>query len=138
MRCIRGIPMARTAPGVRLCVRIRVDGAGYELHSVSHIKNRASSPPAMTPRADIRNSPHAGKSRLRDATRPIVLSKPAQFTWHDACPRRRRNRYSKDPDMTPDIKRILVPLDFSTNSQCALDYAHALASKFDAALHLVH
>ena len=40
--------------------------------------------------------------------------------------------------MTPDIKRILVPLDFSANSKRALDYAHGLALKFDAALHLVH
>ncbi len=40
--------------------------------------------------------------------------------------------------MTPDIKRILVPVDFSANSQRALDYAHGLALKFDAALHLVH
>lgn len=40
--------------------------------------------------------------------------------------------------MTPDIKRILVPLDFSANSQRALDYACGLAVKFDAALHLVH
>ena len=29
--------------------------------------------------------------------------------------------------MTPDIKRILVPLDFSSNSSRALDYAHGLA-----------
>lgn len=40
--------------------------------------------------------------------------------------------------MTPDIKRILVPLDFSANSRRALDYAQWLAVKFDAALHLVH
>lgn len=40
--------------------------------------------------------------------------------------------------MTPDIKRILVPLDFSANSSRALDYAHGLAAKFDAAIHLVH
>ena len=40
--------------------------------------------------------------------------------------------------MTPDIKRILVPLDFSSNSARALDYAHGLAQNFDAALHLVH
>ena len=40
--------------------------------------------------------------------------------------------------MTPDIKRILVPLDFSTNSALALDYAYGLAQKFAAALHLVH
>ncbi|HEX6162499.1 MAG TPA: universal stress protein [Vicinamibacterales bacterium] len=40
--------------------------------------------------------------------------------------------------MTPDIKRILVPLDFSVNSKRALDYAHGLALKFDAAIHLVH
>ena len=36
------------------------------------------------------------------------------------------------------LKRILVPLDFSANSTRALDYAYALAQKFDAALHLVH
>lgn len=40
--------------------------------------------------------------------------------------------------MTPEIKRILVPIDFSSNSQLALDYARGLASRFDAALHLVH
>ena len=40
--------------------------------------------------------------------------------------------------MTPDIKQILVPLDFSVNSDRALDYAKGLARKFDAALHLVH
>ena len=40
--------------------------------------------------------------------------------------------------MTPDIKRILVPLDFSANSVRALDYAYRLALKFDASLHLVH
>ena len=40
--------------------------------------------------------------------------------------------------MTTDIKRILVPVDFSTNSRRALDYAHGLATKFEAALHLVH
>jgi len=40
--------------------------------------------------------------------------------------------------MTPDIKRILVPLDFSVNSNRALDYALGVALKFDAALHLVH
>jgi universal stress protein A len=40
--------------------------------------------------------------------------------------------------MTPDIRRILVPLDFSPNSTWALDYAHFLARRFNAALHLVH
>jgi nucleotide-binding universal stress UspA family protein/mono/diheme cytochrome c family protein len=40
--------------------------------------------------------------------------------------------------MTPDIKRILVPLDFSANSARALDYAAGLAQKFGAAIHLVH
>jgi nucleotide-binding universal stress UspA family protein/mono/diheme cytochrome c family protein len=40
--------------------------------------------------------------------------------------------------MTPDIKRILVPLDFSTNSSRALDYAYGLAGKFGASIHLVH
>ena len=40
--------------------------------------------------------------------------------------------------MTPDIKRILVPLDFSTSSRRALDYAVGVARQFDASLHLVH
>ena len=40
--------------------------------------------------------------------------------------------------MTPDIKRILVPLDFSSNSRLALDYAYGLARKLGAALHLIH
>jgi nucleotide-binding universal stress UspA family protein len=40
--------------------------------------------------------------------------------------------------MTPDIKRILVPIDFSSNSRVALDYAYGLAGKFDATLHLIH
>ena len=40
--------------------------------------------------------------------------------------------------MTPDIKRILVPLDFSTSSRRALDYAAGMALPFEASLHLVH
>ena len=40
--------------------------------------------------------------------------------------------------MTLDIRRILVPVDFSANADRALDYAHVLAQKFDAGLHLVH
>jgi nucleotide-binding universal stress UspA family protein/mono/diheme cytochrome c family protein len=40
--------------------------------------------------------------------------------------------------MTLDIKRILVPVDFSANSELALHYASAVARKFDAALHLLH
>lgn len=40
--------------------------------------------------------------------------------------------------MTPDLKRILVPLDFSANSERALVYARGLALKFGASLHLVH
>jgi nucleotide-binding universal stress UspA family protein/mono/diheme cytochrome c family protein len=40
--------------------------------------------------------------------------------------------------MTPDITRILVPLDFSANSTRALDYAIGIARRFDAAIHLVH
>ena len=40
--------------------------------------------------------------------------------------------------MTPDIKRILVPLDFSAGSARALDFAHVMAQRFSASLHLVH
>ena len=40
--------------------------------------------------------------------------------------------------MMLDIKKILVPLDFSANSELALDYARALAQRFGARLHLLH
>lgn len=40
--------------------------------------------------------------------------------------------------MTLDIKRILVPTDFSANSERALDYANTLARRFGAAIHLLH
>ena len=40
--------------------------------------------------------------------------------------------------MTFNLQRILVPLDFSTNSARALDYARGLAFEFGATLHLVH
>lgn len=36
------------------------------------------------------------------------------------------------------MKNILVPTDFSENADKALDFAIALAKRFDAALHLVH
>ena len=40
--------------------------------------------------------------------------------------------------MTPDIKTILVAVDFSSNSARALEYAHTLATRFEASLHLIH
>lgn len=40
--------------------------------------------------------------------------------------------------MTPDIKSILVPVDFSSNSARARDYAHTMATRFGASLHLLH
>lgn len=40
--------------------------------------------------------------------------------------------------MTPDFKSILVPVDFSSNSTRALDYAHTLAKRFEASLHVIH
>ncbi len=40
--------------------------------------------------------------------------------------------------MTREIKRIVVPLDFSATAHRALDYAHSLARRCDAVLHLVH
>ena len=40
--------------------------------------------------------------------------------------------------MATDIKTILVPIDFSTNSDRALEYAQLLAKRFEASLHLVH
>jgi nucleotide-binding universal stress UspA family protein len=40
--------------------------------------------------------------------------------------------------MTPTIKRILVPTDFSITSHEAVAYAAALAGRFDATIHLIH
>ena len=40
--------------------------------------------------------------------------------------------------MTPDIKTILVPVDFSSKSARALEYAHVMATRFEASLHLIH
>lgn len=40
--------------------------------------------------------------------------------------------------MTPDIKNILVPVDFSSNSTRALEYAHTMATRFGASLHVIH
>jgi len=40
--------------------------------------------------------------------------------------------------MAIDIKRILLPTDFSTYSATATKYACELATKFDAELHLLH
>jgi nucleotide-binding universal stress UspA family protein len=37
-----------------------------------------------------------------------------------------------------DLRRILVPTDFSKHSDAALTYAVALAEKFEAELHLLH
>ncbi len=40
--------------------------------------------------------------------------------------------------MTIDIKRILLPTDFSSYSATATNYACELATRFDAELHLLH
>jgi nucleotide-binding universal stress UspA family protein len=40
--------------------------------------------------------------------------------------------------MKPTIKHILVPTDFSTPSDEAVDYAMALGERFDATVHLIH
>ena len=40
--------------------------------------------------------------------------------------------------MAIDIKRILLPTDFSSNSATATKYACELATKFDAELHVLH
>ena len=40
--------------------------------------------------------------------------------------------------MTPNIRKILVPTDFSPRSDAALEYAAALATALNAAVHLVH
>jgi nucleotide-binding universal stress UspA family protein len=37
-----------------------------------------------------------------------------------------------------ELRRVLVPTDFSKFSQVALEYAAALAEKFGAQLHLIH
>ena len=40
--------------------------------------------------------------------------------------------------MTPTVTRILVPTDFSTTSDAALDFAKTVARSFGASLHLLH
>ena len=40
--------------------------------------------------------------------------------------------------MKPTITRILVPTDFSTASDAALDFAKSIARTFNASLHLLH
>jgi nucleotide-binding universal stress UspA family protein len=40
--------------------------------------------------------------------------------------------------MIPDIQRILVAVDFSMNSVCALDYAGMLARRCGATIHMLH
>jgi nucleotide-binding universal stress UspA family protein len=40
--------------------------------------------------------------------------------------------------MAIELKRILLPTDFSTLSATATEYACALATRFDAELHLLH
>src|SRR3954447_1153074 len=40
--------------------------------------------------------------------------------------------------MTPTITHILVPTDFSTASDAALDFAKTVAGTFGASLHLLH
>jgi len=40
--------------------------------------------------------------------------------------------------MKPTITRILVPTDFSTTSDAALDFAKTVARTFNASLHLLH
>jgi len=40
--------------------------------------------------------------------------------------------------MTPTIKRILVPTDFSIPAEEAVDYAATLAARFGATVHLIH
>jgi len=40
--------------------------------------------------------------------------------------------------MVPELKRILVPTDFSATSAHALEYAGILAKEFGASLHLLH
>jgi universal stress protein A len=40
--------------------------------------------------------------------------------------------------MVPELKRLLVPTDFSPTSARALEYAGVLAKQFGASLHLLH
>ena len=40
--------------------------------------------------------------------------------------------------MVAEIKNVLMPTDFSPTSKRALEYAHALAARFGASLHLLH
>jgi nucleotide-binding universal stress UspA family protein len=47
-------------------------------------------------------------------------------------------RQEKEPSTEVDVKRILIPLDFSKHTALALDYARELADGFGASLDLLH
>jgi nucleotide-binding universal stress UspA family protein len=44
----------------------------------------------------------------------------------------------REQRMTIELKRLLVPTDFSRESHTALKYGMAIAAKFDASLHVLH
>jgi nucleotide-binding universal stress UspA family protein len=95
----------------------------------------------MTPKNDRGGTPAQGKTMHRLM---VTIDKPydtslvlgqMQFikSVEDKRPvSRRRN------DMTIEIKRILLPTDFSAHSAAATRYACELATRFDAELHLLH
>src|SRR4051812_25346237 len=56
----------------------------------------------------------------------------SRFTIHDS------RLMIERPTMKSTITRILVPLDFSTTSDAALDFAKTVAGSFKASLHLLH
>src|SRR5947207_2487732 len=71
----------------------------------------------------------APDARMR---RRLRLSKPGRLQ----ASRSAKPQAARTPMI--DLKRILVPTDFSAHSQQALTYGVAFAEKFDAELYLLH
>jgi len=70
--------------------------------------------------------PHARRSLFDfGSTTRAVLSRAVVPIWNQPVP-------------VAPIRSILVPVDFSEHSRCALDFAHTLATRLDASLRVLH
>ncbi len=76
-----------------------------------------------------------GRSGLRHF---LIGSVAERVIRNAACPVMSIRFHKESEDFKPTIKRILVPIDFSTYSRQTLGYAVDIARRFDASLEIVH